>query len=369
MKLFIKIVNVILAAIILSTICAAVGTAITKKPFLLTVIRSNSMVPVWERGDMVILENLNKNVTVHQKDIVFFKTEAGDLASKGWIAHRVISGNDKNGFITKGDANEFSDQESSDTGPIKRAWITGRAWTVGEKPIVIPKIGYLSLWMEKYHNNPYTLPVIAVILAIFIAIGELKPGKKRRNKKKSLELELIYFLGGLTLSIIVGGTMLASSQKVNLVYEVSKQSQGVLMGSNVGVLKVGDEVTKPLSEIANGGIFPLVCAISTNDAQVTLSHTNEFLSNGQKINSSFKVNAEKPGKYKTSIRVGLFYPLLPASVIFFLAGKSYWLALVTLSFIPGLPLMAYPFIDRKMRRRTFSLLKKKRRKMQNIMPF
>ena len=66
------------------------------------------------------------------------------------------------GFITKGDANKHTDQQSAGTGPIKREWIAGRALTIGETPIVIPKIGYLSLWMEKYQSNPYLLPVIRI---------------------------------------------------------------------------------------------------------------------------------------------------------------------------------------------------------------
>ena len=111
MKLFSRILNTLLAIGILCTLIAAVGSAITKEPVLLTVIRSNSMYPVWERGDMVIIKNLKEKETVHNGDIVFFKTEKGSLADKGWIAHRVVDGNADKGFITKGDANEYTDQQ------------------------------------------------------------------------------------------------------------------------------------------------------------------------------------------------------------------------------------------------------------------
>lgn len=368
MKVISKVINIVLAAVVLVTVAAAAGSTITKKPFLLSVIRSNSMYPVWERGDLVIIENLSENAPIRNGDIVFFKTKEGNLASKGWIAHRIMSGNSKEGFTTKGDANPFSDQETDrETGMIKREWIAGRAITIGESPIVIPKLGFLSLWAEKYHSSPYAIPFIAIFLAILIAFGEMNSGNRRR--KKSIELELIYILGGLTISLIVGGAMLASGQRVNLVYEVSTQSKGVLMGSNVGLLKVGDEVSKPLSEINNEGFFPLISVISTNDKQVALSHVNIILSKGEKINTTFKVSAQKPGNYRTSIRVGIFYPLLPASVIFFLAQKSYWLTLVIVSLIPGLPLLVYPFIDRRMRGRTLKLFRRKTRKWQNLLPF
>jgi len=369
MKIISKLLNIVLVIGILCTLVAAVGSAITKEPVLLSVIRSNSMYPVWERGDMVILENLKEKETIHQGDIVFFKTEEGSLSSKGWVAHRVIAGNAAEGFITKGDANEYTDQDSEGTGPIEGAWISGRAFTIGETPIVIPKLGYLSLWAEEYQSSPYTLPIIALILAVIIGVGELKSSTQRRKRNKGMELQLIYMIGGLTIAIIMGATMLASGQKLNINYHVSEESQGVLMGSEVGILKVGDEVSKPLSELNNGGFFKLIGAITTDDEQIKLSHGNISLSSGQQIDTKFSVIAEKPGKYESSIQVGLFYPFLPSSLIYFLAEKSYWLALTLVSLVPGLPLILYPFIDGKMRRRTVKDLLKKKRKIQSLLHF
>ena len=46
------------------------------------------------------------------------------------------------------------------------------------------------------------------------------------------------------------------------------------MGSAVGILQVGDEVSQPLSELSNEGFFPLIGAITTDDKQIGLSHTN-----------------------------------------------------------------------------------------------
>jgi signal peptidase I len=368
MKVISKILNLLLVFVVLCTVIAAVGSAITKKPVLLTVIRSNSMYPVWERGDMVIIDNLNKDEDIRDGDIVFFKAEEGSLATKGWIAHRVIGGNAKEGFITKGDANRYSDQESDNTGSIERKWIAGRAMEIGGNPIVLNKIGYLSLWMEKYQSNPLLLPGFALILGIIIVIGELLPGQKHKKKSKSsgMELQLIYFIGGLSISIIVGGTMITSGHTLNQVYEVSEQSQGVIIGSDVGILKVGDSVTRPLSEIKNESIFPLIGVITTNDKQIELSHKKVTLLKGEQINSTYTVNAKNPGKYHSTIKVGLFYPLLPSSFINFLAQKSYWLALTFVSIVPGLPLMIYPLIDGKMRRKTINVIRKKKRKLRSI---
>ena len=82
MKLFSRILNTLLAIAILCTLIAAVGSAITKKPVLLTVIRSNSMYPVWERGDMVIIENLKKKTLYIMEILSFLKQKKEVLLIK-----------------------------------------------------------------------------------------------------------------------------------------------------------------------------------------------------------------------------------------------------------------------------------------------
>ena len=75
-------------------------------------------------------------------------------------------------------------QISSDgTGPIKREWIAGRALTIGETPIVIPKLGYLSLWMEKYQSNPYTITRYCSNSCCFNWIWRIKIWTKTTKEK------------------------------------------------------------------------------------------------------------------------------------------------------------------------------------------
>lgn len=367
MKLFTRILNAFLAIAILCTLIAAVGSAITKEPVLLSVIRSNSMYPVWERGDMVVIKDIKENDIINNGDIIFFEVEEGNLSDKGWIAHRIVEGN-ADGYVTKGDANDYTDQNEGN-GLIEREWIAAKAATIGETPIVIPKLGHLSLLVEKYQGNSLLLPAIALILAALIGFGELKSSRIRKKKETGIELQLIYILGGLTIFIIMGATMLTSGQNLNLTYEVSEQERGVLMGSDVGILQIGDEVSQPLAELSNGGFFPLVGSITTNDSQILTSHKELYLSQGQQLETTYTVTAQMPGSYESSIQVGLFYPFLPTSLIHFLAQKSYWLALTIVSIIPGLPLIIYPMIDRKMRRDIMKFLRRKKRRMRSVLPF
>jgi signal peptidase I len=366
MKILSKIMNILMAAVVIFALLAAIGSAIKKEPFLLTVIRSNSMYPVWERGDMVLVKNLSDEKKIEIGDIAIFKTEEGSLSTKGWIAHRIISGNAKDGYITQGDANSYTDQNDG-TGPIQSKWIAGTALTVLGKPVVIPFIGHLSLYVEKFQSSPLLLPIIALILGAIIVFEEIRGGKNtKRKKKKSFDLPIIYFLGGLTISVVIGASMLASGQHLSLIYEVSKSSNGVMMGSDVGVLKVGDQVERPLADLANEGAFPLIGTITTNDPQITSNLEKSLVKPGDDIKTMYTVEAKKAGKYESSIHVGLFYPLLPSSVIYTLANQSYWLALIVVSLLPGLPLMLFPILNGQLRRKTVRELKRSFRKIKRF---
>lgn len=369
MKVLFKIVNVVVIMVILVTIIASISSAVTKKPILFSVIRSNSMYPVWERGDMVIIENTSSKDEIQIGDIIFFKAEEGNLSGQGWIAHRVMNGNESKGFITKGDANAESDQVK-DGILIQRDWVAGRAMTIGDTPIVIPKLGYLSLWMEKYQGNPYILPGFALVLALIIGVGELKNSKKNKNRKKkgSIELPLIYFLGGITISVVIAATMITSYQRINVHYEVSNQ-QGIIMGSSIGILKEGEQIEKPLSTFSNNGIIKLIGVITTDDTQITVSHPKVSLVKGEQKEVTFTVHANKQDKYESTIHMGLFYPLLPSSVIYFLAQKSFWLALFVISLIPGLPMMMYPIFDRKFRNGVAKTYRRNKGKLLAKLPF
>ena len=358
-KIFNRIIDVLLYIFVGIILFAAVTSAIWNKPMLFTAVRSNSMYPLFQRGDMIMIKNLSVRDAVKIDDIVVFMAEEGSLSGQGYVLHRIIEQTEDGDFITKGDANDYKD-------PIlKREWIYSKAVTLGKLPVKIPLLGYLPLWMENFQNNPYAMPLIAVILAGILGVSELTDNKKRRKKKNNLEMQLLYFFSGLTISIVMVATMLTTSQRIVLPYEVSENNQGVIMGSAVGIMKVGDERTIPLADLSNKGFMPVTATITTKDEQLKFSHTLETLNNGDELKPELTLEAKYPGNYESVIHIGLFYPLLPKSIIYNLANNSYWLALAVVSLIPGLPLMLYPIIDKTMRRKTIKEIRRKIRRIHS----
>lgn len=361
MKKLSRFIDIALYFIVSIILFAAVTSMIWKKPVLFTSVRSNSMYPVFERGDMLLIKSITDKDILNAGDIIIFKAEEGNLAHNGWMVHRIIEGNQTTGYITKGDANDYIDQSTIGTDLIKHEWVAGKVLALGDKVLKIPLVGYIPLWMESAQNNPYILPIIAVVLAILLGISELLNSKKK--KENPFGLQLMYFFGGLTLSIIMAATMLTASQRIVIPYEVSEKSVGVLMGSSVGIIKVGDEIEQPLSDLNNKGFFPIISTITTKDEQISISHPLEILKPGSEIEATMKLTASKPGQYESVIHVGLFYPFLPSRWIYSLSNISYWLALTVISLIPGLPLMLYPIIDSRLRRKTVKEIRRVTRRI------
>ena len=115
----------------------------------MNVVVSGSMAPAFYRGDIVIVEKTNfiwinefnpENVNIG--DIVVYNAE--------WypnpVIHRVINKTIINGttyFTIKGDNNEVPDPYL-----VKPSQITEKVMTIGDMPLIIPKIGYITIWLK-----------------------------------------------------------------------------------------------------------------------------------------------------------------------------------------------------------------------------
>ena len=116
----------------------------------MNVVVSGSMEPVFYRGDVVVIEKTN---FLGIQEINPADIKVGDIViyNAVWfpepVIHRVIAtGTATNGsqyYITKGDNNPIQDPY-----PVYDNQIVAKVATIGNTPVVIPKVGYITIWIR-----------------------------------------------------------------------------------------------------------------------------------------------------------------------------------------------------------------------------
>lgn len=108
----------------------------------LNVVSSGSMEPVLYKGDIVVID-YNPN-SIEVGDIIVYKATWFENKS---VIHRVIAkqaSNEGISYVLKGDNNDVQDPY-----PISRNQIISKVVMIDHQPIIIPKIGYISLWIQE----------------------------------------------------------------------------------------------------------------------------------------------------------------------------------------------------------------------------
>ncbi|MDR2967445.1 MAG: signal peptidase I [Methanobacteriaceae archaeon] len=115
----------------------------------MNVVVSGSMEPTLYKGDIVFIEKSN---FFGINEFTPNEVEVGDIVvyNAEWfpnpVIHRVINKTDINGtiyFTIKGDHNSDSDPFL-----VPPSRITDKVVTIGNQPLIIPKIGYITIWLK-----------------------------------------------------------------------------------------------------------------------------------------------------------------------------------------------------------------------------
>ncbi|WP_078381954.1 signal peptidase I [Sutcliffiella halmapala] len=137
----------------------------------LTVL-SNSMVPAFKAGDVIIIREIEADL-LEQGDIISFFNEEQTL-----ITHRITSIAEENGeryFYTKGDNNNTVDED-----------VTVASMILGKEMFNIPNIGFLS----NYTKGPMGFLVFIVLpLTGYICITVYE--KMKLDKQQSVSKKLL----------------------------------------------------------------------------------------------------------------------------------------------------------------------------------
>lgn len=125
-------------------------------------VLSGSMEPALQTGSLVFTDTRNKEPEVG--DIVTYRLE--DI----YVTHRVID-KEKGGFVTKGDANEASDQ-----GLVRKEQIAGTVL------FSIPLLGYAAVFIQR--RAVFSMILLMISQEIFFLIIQWKGERREQRAEK-----------------------------------------------------------------------------------------------------------------------------------------------------------------------------------------
>lgn len=347
---------------LLILVISPILTLVLQQPTLAVTIRTFSMVPVLNRGDMVFIVPVLDDASLYQGQIIVY--QAPDYGIRDWTMHRIVGGDVENGFITQGDANERADQDGNHYPPIKPDWIKGVVPSFSNMPAKIPLLGYLPLLLEENMENPLLIPGFLGTMAAVLLLDELTKSKKRR-KREAVQKHHFYFIGSAAFAVMMCAVMLMGSQFITFPYGIA-DNPGALTGSDVGVLQTGTSHELTLVELSNQGVIPTLYLAFSSDPQVALEEDSFRLRGGEEMEVKAVVYAREEGMHQASLVVGMFLPFLPTALIKALAQSSIWLAFIATAIVPAVPLFFMPFLDGRFRKKS---ARSWRRKINKVTAF
>lgn len=170
----------------------AIFLILSNQYIYLGTILSSSMQPMFKKGDLVLMQSVDKEPKLG--DIIMFSIKG----NKEPITHRIIRMTPSGGIITKGDNNSMDDSWT-----LSKYNIVGKAVTIGKEPValkglgslIVPEAGDFRVMREQTTNSQILMlfqrfralqPFILLFVTIlyFYAIIETRKEEDRMFKRK-----------------------------------------------------------------------------------------------------------------------------------------------------------------------------------------
>ncbi|QLD86564.1 signal peptidase I [Natronomonas halophila] len=320
------------------------------QPILLSFVETGSMEPTMEPGDGFIAVPSPVAGEIDEGDVIVF--EAQNLHGGGLTTHRVV-GETESGYITRGDANPFTDQDGQEP-PVTDGQIVAVALQVNGDVVVIPELGTVAETMrgvveglqfrlaQVFGTRAFlgtqglALLLSGIGLAVLLFGALFDDERRKRAVKRSRNREGVYNPRRLVLAMAIfialvsGGTMAAMSDT---------QEYGMVSASfdseNPTTVPTGEEsdLTYPA---LNGGQLPVYAFYSPASSNVDVEPRSMRMNRGEQENVTVTLQAPPDtGYYPQYVTEHRYFAVLPFGLVAWLYGVHPWLPTIATSGVMG----------------------------------
>ncbi|WP_227131106.1 signal peptidase I [Halorubellus salinus] len=334
----------------LCVVLSLLAGAALGQPVLLSYVETDSMSPTLEPGDGFVAVPIQVDSAVREGDVIVFRAE--ELHGGGLTTHRVVEETDR-GFVTKGDANPFTDLESGEP-PVKRAQIVATALQVDGHVVVVPALGtaiegtqsLLSMAQRRLSaalGMPSLLGPSGFAYLVFAAtllwyvLGEWRAGNESNRERvtsRRTGVDSRVMIGALAAVLVVGAT-------AAMVVPAGTQEYGVVSAEfdseRPTVIPMG-ESNNVAYPVANGGFVPVVVFLESASDGVDVRPRESTVRGRRVLNATVTLHAPpQTGHYRRYVTEFRYLAVLPHSVIRGLHAFHPWAPIVAIDALVAIP--------------------------------
>jgi signal peptidase len=335
-------------------VVALIAGQLLGQPVLLSFVTTGSMEPTLNPGDGFVAVPPELAGDVGQGDVVVF--EAEEIEGGGLTTHRIVDVTEQ-GYITQGDANPFTDQDS-DEPPVREPEIVAVAWQPGGSVLAIPGVGtlvtgiqsvlgYLQQWLAQLFGTrallgtqgiAYLLFGSSIILYFVAGIFETERKDRERTTSRDTGTGSRRVMLVLTLVVLTGATaaMLVPAQT---------QGFGIVSAEfdsdSPDVIRQGTTESYTYT-VHNTGVIPVEVMLEPAGDRIDATPDRLSIESRSRANTTVSITAPpETGRYQAYLEQHRYLRVLPKTVIESLYGIHPWVPIVAINTIIGVPFYVF----------------------------
>ena len=343
------------AVVVVVIVALIVGQALGQ-PLLLSYVTTGSMEDTMQPGDGFVALPPELAGSIGTGDVVVF--DAQEIQGGGLTTHRIVDETDQ-GFVTQGDANPFTDQDSGEP-PVQEAEIVAVAWQPTGDVLTIPYLGTgvegiqsgleaVQLWLAQLFGTRALLGLqgigyllFALSIGLYVVLGRFEDDREREQDRSrdtgsntrllAVGMALLVMSGATAAMVIPGGT----------------HEYGIVSAEfdsdNPTTIQQGTSEDLPYA-VGNTGFIPTVVFLEPGSDDIAAQPDQMTVDGGETVNATVTITTPpETGFFQYFVTEHRYLQILPPDVIASLYEIHPWVPLLVINVMVGIPFYLFSML-------------------------
>ena len=320
------------------------------QPFLLGFVQTGSMAPTMDPGDGFVAVPPSFAGGVDEGDVVTFRAET--IQGGGLTTHRVVGETDE-GYVTRGDANPFTDQDGGEP-PVQDPQVVAVALELGGNVLVIPGLGTAAgavrdvasgaqVALARLVGHGSLLGTTGLISLVAVGAGVLyvldllffsggDTRERARERRRADGSDPRVWVAAFALLLMMGATVAMVAPAGTQEYGLSSSE---FDSERPTTIRAGESTTLEY-QVTNTGVLPVVAYLEPAGEGVSVPRERFRVAPRESATAAVTLEAPpETGYYRRYLVERHYVAVLPLSVIHDLHAVHPWLPIAAIDALVG----------------------------------